>query len=319
MPILDDRHDLGHPVEDDPDWSESYYFNGYDPQADCGFFARLAVRPNEPHADAFVSLWLPGGDGARLAAARTTALPEPGFPALDTIHAERLVPMQRWRLAAHGRADDGRDLAFEATFEALSPPVGVDAAGRRVADATGAAVTGSLASGHFAQAGRWAGRVSVAGADVAFAGRGNRDKSWGPRRTDGGRGMRYWRWFSMNFADDLHLGGIRVGTADGTLERGWLYRDGAVTSLRGMTVTTRLAADGLRQQGVTLLARDKAGGEHRFDGEVLRSVPLLARGHEHMAVFEGLTRWQHGETIGYGICEYAHQLDADGRPLTPIE
>ena len=112
---------------------------------------------------------------------------------------------------------------------------------------------------------------------------------------------------------------VDVGTADGALERGWLYRDGVVSSLRGMAVTTTLAADGLRQQGVTLIARDKAGATHRFDGEVLRSVPLVARGHENMAVFEGLTRWRHGEAVGYGICEYAHQLDEDGRPLTPIE
>lgn len=318
MPVLDAHHDCGHAVEDDADWSESYYFNGYDAQADAGFFARLAIRPNEPHADAFVSLWLPHGDAARLAESRHADLPDPGSPQFTTLRAECLEPMQRWRLAADGLADDGRAVALEVGFEALMPPLGVDAAGRRVSDATGAAVTGSLASGHFEQAGRWRGQVVVDGRALPLHGRGNRDKSWGPRRTDGGRGMRYWRWFSMNFGDRLHLGGIRVGTTSGTLERGWLWRDGEAISLRGLEVSTRLAADGLRQQGVSVLARDKAGRDYRFDGEVLRSVPLLARGHEHMAIFEGLTRWHHAGAVGYGICEYAHHLDDNGRPLVPI-
>ena len=31
MPILDESHDFMHPVEGDQAWSESYYFNCYDP------------------------------------------------------------------------------------------------------------------------------------------------------------------------------------------------------------------------------------------------------------------------------------------------
>ena len=31
MPLLDESHDLAHPVEGDGAWSESYYFNCYDP------------------------------------------------------------------------------------------------------------------------------------------------------------------------------------------------------------------------------------------------------------------------------------------------
>ena len=33
------------PIESSPDWSESYYFNGYDPELALGFFARIAIRP----------------------------------------------------------------------------------------------------------------------------------------------------------------------------------------------------------------------------------------------------------------------------------
>ncbi len=37
MPILDPLHDGMHPVEGDSAWSESYYINGYDPEAEAGF------------------------------------------------------------------------------------------------------------------------------------------------------------------------------------------------------------------------------------------------------------------------------------------
>ena len=47
MPLLDASHDLAHPVEDDTAWSESYYFNGYDPSVDAGLFTRIGVRPND--------------------------------------------------------------------------------------------------------------------------------------------------------------------------------------------------------------------------------------------------------------------------------
>ena len=44
MPVLEEHHDFAHPVEPDTAWSESYYFNAYDPHTDTGFFTRIGVR-----------------------------------------------------------------------------------------------------------------------------------------------------------------------------------------------------------------------------------------------------------------------------------
>ena len=60
MPILDASHDFAHEVEGDSAWSESYYFNAYDPAVDAGLFTRIGVRPNEGTMDVGLSLWLPG-------------------------------------------------------------------------------------------------------------------------------------------------------------------------------------------------------------------------------------------------------------------
>ena len=98
MPILETRHDFGHAFEADPNWSESYYFNAYSPSTDTGLFARVAVRPNEPHVDGFITLWLPGGDSARIAESRSESIPSPDAPVLNSLGFERIEPMQRWRI-----------------------------------------------------------------------------------------------------------------------------------------------------------------------------------------------------------------------------
>lgn len=318
MPILDPHHDFGHPHEDSPDWSESWYFNGCSPLTGTGFFARIAIRPNDSGVDGFFCAWLPDGRTIRLSGARATGMPDANTPSIECLRAERIAPMLRWRLEGKGLGDAGSQVELALDFSALTPAIGVDASGRKGTGATGAAVTGSLGNGHFEQSGRWVGEIRVDGECFTFDGRGNRDKSWGPRRTDGGKGMRYWRWFSMNFGDDVHLGGIRVGTDTDAMQRGWLYRHGDFVSLREMTVRTVLDSDGLTQKAVQLVARDKTGATHTISGEVLRVAPLLARGHEHMAIVEALTRWTFGDLTGYGICEYAHQLDASGKPVVPI-
>lgn len=110
-------------------------------------------------------------------------------------------------------------------------------------DAARAASVGSLASGHLEQAGRWSGWIEVDGARVSIDGRGNRDKSWGPRKIDGSRELTMWRWFSVHVGDDFHLGGLRMGTVAGDLHRGWIWRGGEATSVRRWDVRTETAAD----------------------------------------------------------------------------
>jgi hypothetical protein len=62
VPELDPAHDLAHPVESDGAWSESYYFNAYDPPTATGFFTRIGIRPNEGTIDVGMTVWLPDDD-----------------------------------------------------------------------------------------------------------------------------------------------------------------------------------------------------------------------------------------------------------------
>jgi hypothetical protein len=318
VPILDARHDLAHAVEGDTAWSESYYFNAYDPVTDSGFFSRIGVRPNEGTIDVGMSIWLPGGELAEYRFVREQNEMIDTRLEVGAVTYEMLEPLRRWRLTMDGEALAPSRLVpieLDVTFEALTPAVGVDgtSSATRSSGASEAA-SGAVGKGHLEQAGRWTGRLTVDGTKHEWGeARGNRDKSWGPRRW-GGPAM--WRWFSINIGDDVHFGGIRLGTEAGDLHRGWVWRDGEATSVKEWGVRTELEDDGFTHKVTHLTVLDKAGRSHELRGDLLRVAPV---GRTGTIVNEGLARWTYEGNTGYGIAEYLHQLDDDGRPKVPVE
>lgn len=330
MPELDAIHDFAHPVEGDSAWSESYYFNGYDPAADTGLFTRIGVRPNEGRMDVGWSIWLPGDRIAHVHDVRPQHEMTDSDLTVAGVRYERIEPMRRWRLTARSTAKlyllPGTSLGTapveaDLTFESITPPIGSD--GQAVTHQTSAASSSAAATvgkGHFEQAGRWSGTVQVGDEQFSFdptIARGNRDKSWGPRSWSG---PQMWRWFSINVGDDVHFGGIRLGTVNGDLHRGWVWRNGRAISVARWEITTTLADDGLTQRSLDLRVTDKEGHTHDLHGEVLRIAPLPNRQGERITlVNEGLTRWTYEGRVGYGIAEYLHQLTLGGVPLVTIE
>ena len=104
MPILGPEHDLQHPVEGDSAWSESYYFNAYDPDADVGFYTRCGIRPNEGHVDIGMSVWLPGQEIGHIGGRRELTTMIDRVLDVAGIRYELIEPMQTWRLAGSGEA-----------------------------------------------------------------------------------------------------------------------------------------------------------------------------------------------------------------------
>ncbi len=327
MPLLDDVHDFAHPVEGDAAWSESYYFNAYDPATDSGFFTRVGVRPNEGLLDANLSAWLPGNRLAVVLGARQQDEMTDSDLHAGGIRYERLAPMRRWRVSADAdvmvidvgdkSVSSGR-LVVDATFTALTSPVGADGQGREQSGLS-AVTAATVGKGHLEQAGRWSGSVCFDGTELGWGddARGNRDKSWGPRRWGG---PRMWRWFSINVSDDVHFGGIRIGTDAGDLHRGWVWRDGEATSISEWDVRTELEDDGLTHRVSHVRATDKRDRVHELRADVLRVFGIpQQRGDRRTIVNEGLARWTYEGRTGYGIAEYLHQLDDENRPLYGVE
>src|SRR3989441_4743154 len=327
MPILDARHDFAHPVEPDTAWSESYYFNAYDPATDAGLYTRIGIRPNEGPMDVGLSIWLPGTELAVVRGVGSQRKMTDSDLAVAGVRYERLVPMERWRLTCEAEAivldvraerpQRPARLVMDVEFRALTPAIGSDGQGRSGAGAS-AETRQHVGKGHLEQAGRWSGRIEAGGVSHEVAGaRGNRDKSWGPRRWGG---PRMWRWFSINVGDDVHFGGIRIGTDVGDLHRGWVWRDGDAASIREWDVRTELEPDGVTHKVSHVLAADKVGRVHELRGDLLRVAGVPHKvGERSTIVNEGLARWTYEGRTGYGIAEYLHQLDEQGRPLAPIE
>jgi len=347
MPILEARHDLAHPVEGDTAWSESYYFNSYDPGTDSGFFSRIGIRPNEGTMDVAMSVWLPGGDLAEYRSVKEQHEMVDTVLDVGCVRYEMLEAGRSWRLTmdgdaptrpcatgAAGAAGTNRaegsgsvHLALDVRFDAVTPAIGVDgqaatstAGGPKSAQSLAAA--GTVGKGHLEQAGRWTGWLEVDGVRHRWErAHGNRDSSWGPRRWGG---PKMWRWFSINVGDDLHFGGIRLGTDAGDLHRGWVWDGARAASVAEWRVRTELAEDGVTHKVVHLLVLDKQGRTYDLRGDVLRVADTGQR--RGTMVNEGLARWTYRDPggaepalIGYGICEYLHQLDDSGRPVVPVE
>ena len=120
MPILPSHHDFAHPVESDAAWSESYYFNAYDPASDSGLFTRIGVRPNEGTTDVGLSVWLPGGE---LAEYRQVVDQHEmvGSPlVVGGVRYELLDAMTSWRIVADVEAQP--DPVFRRTVGRITCP-----------------------------------------------------------------------------------------------------------------------------------------------------------------------------------------------------
>jgi hypothetical protein len=331
MPILEPQHDLGHPVEGDSAWSESYYFNAYDPATDTGLFSRVGVRPNEGTMDVGMSIWLPGGELGEYRSVKEQREMVDTQLDVGSVRYEMLEAMKSWRLTMDGvievrpctsRATATREepVILDVRFDALAPGIGTDGQGSGPRTAQAAAASGTVGKGHFEQAGAWSGSVTFGGSRLEWSGaRGNRDRSWGPRRWGG---PKMWRWFSINIGDDLHFGGIRIGTDAGDLHRGWVWDGDHAASVSEWALRTELAEDHVTHRTVHLDVHDKSGRTYSLRGDVMRVADIGRAGGT--MVNEGLTRWTYldpdgPERVGYGISEYLHQLDDDGRPVVAVE
>jgi hypothetical protein len=322
-----------HAVEGDGQWSESYYFNLYDPKSGLGGFTRIGVRPNEGTMDVGLSFFLPDGGFVHVRHVKPQHTNTSDLE-VEGVRYELVKPLERWRLTYDGPSHSlpsARDagnreawkksrlerLIVDLTFDAIHPPAG--AGGDRPAPPSGAAAAaaGGVAKGHFEQAGRWSGTVWVSGDEYAIHAWGNRDKSWGVRNW---QAPRMWRWFSLNFGDDCAMGAVRLLMSDADVQRGWIYRDGRNVSVRGLELRTETEPGSCIQKTLELTLTDAESRRHVIAGELLNVAPLpQSRNGRKTLVCEGLARFRYEGREGYGIAEYLHQIDGDGQPLVPVE
>src|SRR5215216_2100964 len=285
MPVLGPEHDFAHPVEGDTAWTESYYFNCYDPDVDCGFYTRIGIRPNEGTIDVGLAFWVPGGGLTGVGHRREQQEMIERRLEVGPVTYELIEPLTTWRLTCDGPTRNKGHVAMDVTFDALMPAIGGDGQRKDAADSPSAAARLSVGKGHLEQAGRWSGWIEIDGKRVELGpnAMGNRDKSWGPRKWGG---PKMWRWFSINFD------GIGIGTEGGDLHRGWVFRDGEHASIAEWRVSSELEDDGVTHRKTFVTALDKTGREHELVADVIRVEPAAAGVKPSTTIVnEGLVRW----------------------------
>ena len=97
-----------HPTENDPAWSESYYFNFVDPESRLGMFTRMGFRPGSGWADALHVIYLSGKRvaftyGRREIQADLSAYD--GDLTAGSLTLECSEPHQRWQVDGFGVRD----------------------------------------------------------------------------------------------------------------------------------------------------------------------------------------------------------------------
>jgi hypothetical protein len=291
-PITDDDERL-HPIEDpSPHWSDSLYFNAWDPATNAFLMTRIAVRANEPAATAGMIVWVDGmpvwGYGHDL-----TEVPPTDWDVMPigAITYRMLECGRTWAV----QVADGEHVAH-LEWAGLSPSTHYNGN-------PNGPLPKAVAWGHYEQSCRVTGDLHVGGQKIAFDGFGQRDHSWGFRHW---AGLDQWHWITGYFPDERAYNLFEVLEPDGSVSiNGFVHQPAGDVYV--------VAAD--RE-----LARSDDGGAERYsltlhlaDGTELAataerggfSIPVQPAPDQPVTVHETPMRITLADgTQGYGIYEH---------------
>jgi hypothetical protein len=295
-PITDEDERL-HPIEDpSPHWSDSLYFNAWDPATNAFVMTRMAIRANEPAATAGMIVWVDGmpvyGYGQDV-----TEVPPTDWDVMPIgdMTYRMLESRQSWAVQV---ADGEHRVHLE--WHGLSPAT-------HYSGHPSGPLPKPVAWGHYEQTCAVRGDLHVGGQKIAFDGFGQRDHSWGFRHW---AGLDQWHWVTGFLADGRGFNLFEVLEHDGT------------TSINGFV--RGLGGDQYVVSSARELTRSEDGGAERYravlqleDGSALSvegeraglSIPVHPAEGQPVTVHETPVRLTAGDgTTGYGIYEH---LDTD--------
>ncbi len=289
---ITDSDERLHPIEDpSPHWSDSLYFNAWDPGTNTFVMTRIAVIGNAGRVTGGVIVWADG----ELAYAYGRELDEIPPTDWDVMATDGLT----YRMLQSGQAwavqlDDDETRAH-LEWHGLSPATSYDAH-------PAGPLPQAVAWGHYEQSCRVTGDLLVRGNRIAFDGFGQRDHSWGFRHW---AGLHQWHWVTGFLTDGRTFNLFEVHTHDGaTSVNGFLHGPGGdeyVTSVD--RVLARADDGGAETYEMTLTSRD--GATLTISGERAgSSIPVRPDPAQPAVVHETPMRLRAGDVEGYGIYEH---------------
>jgi hypothetical protein len=315
-PEDDYLHELG----PEPNFNESAYYNFFDRSQKLGGWFRIGNRANEGNAERTVCLYLPDGrvlfsfgrpklanNDAFDAAGLRFEVQEPTQRHRTTFDGTLLELAEPRAMADPKAAFEGnpkKKVSFDLIHEAVGPLYGSKAEKKADED-----LEQSFARAHFEQHMRVTGTLSIEGERSAIDGFGLRDHSWGPRYW---QAIHSYEWLTLNFGPDL---GAMVSviqrdaagkqrTAGGVLQRGM-----EIERLVEAQIEAEYEDNGLYHKTVTARVKTEKGEELTIRGKVTSFIPLRnRRGDAVTHIGEGMTEWQLGDRVGYGLSELLRQV-----------
>jgi hypothetical protein len=289
---ITDAHERLHPVEDpSPHWSDSLYFNAWDPGTDAFVMTRIAVLHNQPRVTGGMIVWIDGqlayGYGREL-----DEIPPTDWDVMSTdgLTYRMLESGQAWAV----QLDDGEARAH-LEWHGLSPATSYD-------DHPLGPLPKAVAWGHYEQSCRVAGDLVVGGRTIAFDGYGQRDHSWGFRHW---AGLHQWHWVTGFLADGRCFNLFEVHTHDGTTSiNGFVHGPDGDAYVTGADRVLHEDDDGgAARYQMTLATAD--GGTLSVTAERAgSSVPVRPAADQPAVVHETPMRLDAGGAAGYGIYEH---------------
>ena len=289
---ITDAHERLHPIEDpSPHWSDSLYFNAWDPATSTFVMTRIAVLGNKGTVTGGMIVWLDGvlsyGYGRAL-----DEIPPTDWDVMSTdgLTYRMLQSGQAWAV----QLADG-DAKAHLEWHGLSPATSYDAHPR-------GPLPKAVAWGHYEQSCRVTGELHVAGRTVAFDGFGQRDHSWGFRHW---AGLHQWHWVTGFFTDGRCVNLFEVHTHDGaTTTNGFVHGPGGDEYVTAADRVLVRADDGGASSYDMTLTTAGGGTLHVTGARAGASVPVRPDEDQPAVVHETPMHLESGGVSGFGIYEH---------------
>jgi hypothetical protein len=289
---ITDAHERLHPVEDpSPHWSDSLYFNAWDPSTDAFLMTRIAVLANEARATGGMVVWV-GGELTYGYGSELDHLPPSDWDAMSTdgLTYRMLESGQAWAV----QLADGEAKAH-LEWHGLSPATSYD-------EHPKGPLPKAVAWGHYEQSCKVTGDLVVGGHSIAFDGYGQRDHSWGFRHW---AGLHQWHWVTGFLVDGRCFNLFEVHTHDGTTSvNGFVHGPGGDDYVTAADRVLVQGDDG-SASSYELTATTAGGTNLRIVGERAGfSVPVRPAPDQPAVVHETPMRLDADGVAGYGIYEH---------------
>ncbi|MBI5506892.1 MAG: hypothetical protein HY899_19060 [Deltaproteobacteria bacterium] len=285
-----------------PQWSQSYYFNFYDPRSRAGGFMRIGLLETAGQSNMILVLFRDGRPcyyRIREAAPYTSDRLDRGVE----VAGLRLVSLQPSQKAKLEFADN--DFTMNLAFEGLCPMADAIAMTHNEAGA----LAQGFAAAHLEGPGKVSGTIRLRESEIEVNGTGFRDVSWGVRN-----------WETLDhycvswpvFDNGLAFAGLTATTVQGQrVYMKMLYDGGQWRAVQELDDVVEFSDDELTVKSLRWRYRDSLDREWEYTARPLFRVFVPFDGFlltEHMMEY----RLADG-TIGYGLCECGFRLPREPR------